>query len=61
MKTADILENTSTKLNFGALSYRDNEVMRSHVDLTEIHKLGWSPKTNFIDGLYKTIKLERDV
>lgn len=61
LKTADILENTSTKLNFGALSYRENEVMRSHVDLTEIHKLGWSPKTNFIDGLYKTIKLERDL
>lgn len=61
LKTADILENTTTILNFGALSYRENEVMKSHVNLTEIHKLGWSPKINFDDGLYKTIKLERNV
>lgn len=61
LKTADILENTTTKLNFGALPYRENEVMKSHVNLTEIYKLGWSPKTNFVDGLYRTIKLERNV
>ncbi len=61
LKTADILENTTTKLNFGALPYRENEVMRSHVNLTEIYKLGWSPKNNFVDGLYRTIKLERNV
>lgn len=61
LKTADILENTTTKLNFGALPYRENEVMKSHVNLTEINKLGWSPKTNFVDGLHKTIKLERNL
>lgn len=61
LKTAEILENTTTKLNFGALPYRENEVMKSHVNLTEIDKLGWSHKTNFVDGLYRTIKLERNV
>lgn len=58
LKTAEILNNTSTNLNFGALPYRDNEVMASHVNLSEISKLGWTSKINFEDGLRKTIEVE---
>lgn len=52
---AKLLDNHKTKLNFGAIPYRDNEVMKSHVDLSEISKLGWTPNTSFEDGLRNTI------
>jgi len=54
-----LLNNTTTKLNFGVIPYRENEVMKSHVDLTEMKKLGWSVKTSFEDGLRITIQDEK--
>ena len=50
--------NTATKLNFGALPYRPNEVMESRVDITEIQKLGWAPHIPFEEGLEKTVRAE---
>lgn len=60
LNTVEIL-NSKTKLNFGALPYRSNEVMKSNVNLTEISKLGWFPKIKFDDGLKKTIELEKGI
>ena len=54
-----ILNNNRTKLNFGAIPYRDNEVMESHVDLSKISKLGWTPNVDFEDALKKTILKEK--
>ena len=54
-----ISKNNKTYLNFGALPYRPNEIMDSHVDTTAIKKLGWKPKVSLEDGLLKTIDLER--
>jgi nucleoside-diphosphate-sugar epimerase len=45
-------------LNFGALPYRQNEVMESEVDISEIRKLGWQPRMSLADGLKKTIHTE---
>jgi len=59
LKIATIVGNKKTKLNFGALKYRKNEVMISHVNLSEISKLGWYPKVKFEDGLKRTINLEK--
>jgi CDP-paratose synthetase len=56
---AKILDNNQTKLNFGAIPYRENEVMKSHVDLSKISELGWSVHTSFEDGLKKTILEEK--
>jgi len=57
IKIQQYVRNTKTKLNFGAIPYRKNEVMEHRVDLTEIQKLGWVCK-NFIEqGLKKTINL----
>ena len=59
LSASKIIENFSTKLNFGAIPYRENEVMKSHVDLTEITKLGWNSSVSFEMGLKKTILQEK--
>jgi CDP-paratose synthetase len=51
--------NSKTKLNFGAIPYRKNEVMVSKVDVTEITKLGWKPRYSLKEGLAETIKKEK--
>ncbi|MEK7131255.1 MAG: NAD(P)-dependent oxidoreductase [Patescibacteria group bacterium] len=56
MKT--ILNNKKTVLNFGALPYRENEVMECVADISEITKLGWSSKYSLEEGLKKTIDFE---
>ena len=53
--------NTHTQLNFGAIPYRNNEVMETHVNTSKLRALGWKPDTLLIDGLSKMIKLEREV
>ena len=56
MKT--MLGNETTVLNFGALPYRENEVMECAADISEITKLGWKSKYSLVDGLKKTIEFE---
>jgi len=56
---AEIVGGGETSLNFGALPYRDFEVMRVVTDTSEIEALGWKPKTSLIDGLKKTIIQEK--
>ena len=56
----EISGNSHTKLDFGALPYRKNEIMNSKVDVREIRKLGWKPKYTLIEGLSETIKKEKD-
>lgn len=51
--------NSKTRLNFGALEYRENEVMESRVDLRALRALGWTPKTSVQAGLSRTIAAER--
>ncbi len=53
-----IMKNTKTALNFGALPYRENEVMNSSVNLTSISKLGWVCRNSLEQGLKKTIEFE---
>ena len=52
--------NTHTHLNFGALPYRENEIMESMVDISNIQKLGWEPLYSIEEGLNKTISLEKE-
>jgi CDP-paratose synthetase len=56
LKVAYILKNNITQLNFGAISYRENEVMESKVDLNNIKALGWRPKVTLEEGLRRTIR-----
>lgn len=54
----NLLGNKKTILNFGALPYRENEVMDCVADVSEITKLGWSSKYSLEEGLKKTIDFE---
>ncbi|MDO9325303.1 MAG: NAD(P)-dependent oxidoreductase [Methanoregula sp.] len=53
--------NKSTLLNFGALPYRENEVMNYTVDISEISKIGWKCRFDVETGLKKMIDLERQL
>ena len=54
-----IANNDNTILNFGAIPYREHEVMESKADISEIRKLGWEPKTSIEEGLRITIESEK--
>jgi len=45
----------STKLNFGAISYRENENMELIVDTSRIKSLGWRARVGFESGIDKVI------
>lgn len=52
--------NTRTRLRFGAIPYREHEIMQSLVDTSAIRQLGWNAATLLEDGLRKTIAFERE-
>lgn len=54
-----ITGNISTELIFGALPYRDNEVMKFSADPSKVQSLGWKPKLPFQEGVRKMIEQER--
>ena len=56
----ELCENSETVLDFGALPYREHEVMEFNIDLQAMHDLGWTPKFSLEDGLSQTIKLEKN-
>jgi CDP-paratose synthetase len=50
-----------TKLNFGVIPHRRNEVMSSSVDISNLLKLGWKPQYTLKSGLLKTIEFEKSL
>ena len=50
-----------TKLNFGAIRYRGNEIMASTIDISNLLKLGWKPQYTLESGLLKTIEFEKSL
>lgn len=44
-----------TKLKFGAIQHRKNELMKSNSNNERIRQLGWEPKVSIKEGLEKTI------
>jgi CDP-paratose synthetase len=55
-----LVGNTSTELRFGAIPYREGEVMESNVHLDAILRLGWKCKVTLEDGLSRVIEYERE-
>ncbi len=49
------LTNSNSTLNFGAVPYRENELMKSESDNSELLKQGWEPQYTIKEGLKKTI------
>lgn len=54
-----LCHNTVTRLDFGALPYRANEVMRASANTEKIRGLGWRPAFDVESGLRKMIEEER--
>lgn len=52
---------SKTELRFGALPYRDGEIMSSKADIYRIKRLGWVPRVDLRDGLISTIEAERNI
>jgi nucleoside-diphosphate-sugar epimerase len=55
LKIKEISE-SPTILNFGALPYRNDEIMDSKADCSELQNLGWNSKYDYSAGIAKTIK-----
>jgi CDP-paratose synthetase len=51
--------NTETALNFGAIPYRENEIMDHNADITEISRLGWKCTISPAEGLKKMFESEK--
>ncbi len=54
----DMMKNTTTKLAFGALPYRENEVMTASSDSLAIKALGWVEEYTLANGLKKMVEIE---
>lgn len=47
---------TNTQLNFGAVPYRQGEIMEFKVDNQVLRQLGWEPKVSLSQGLEQSLK-----
>jgi nucleoside-diphosphate-sugar epimerase len=56
VETAHALVGSRSQLNFGALPYRDNEIMYSCADTSALAGLGWSPRFDLEEGLERTLR-----
>ena len=54
--TAKKIFNSNTKLNFGALEYRDGEIMKSKSNSLKLRKLGWYPNITLEAGIRKCLR-----
>lgn len=53
-----LISQSDTVLNFGALPYREDEIMCSRADIIDLSDLGWKPEYDYVKGLEKIIKGE---
>jgi nucleoside-diphosphate-sugar epimerase len=59
VETAHRLADSKTRLAFGALPYRTNEVMNASAKTGPLRQLGWAPRVSLSDGIRKMIEEER--
>lgn len=52
------LTHSRTELKFGALPYREGEILESAADIGALRALGWRPGLDLSEGLHKTIRQE---
>lgn len=61
MNTLKDLTNSNSVLNFGAIPYRENELMHSETDNSSLINLGWKPRFTIKEGLQLTINHQEEV
>jgi nucleoside-diphosphate-sugar epimerase len=59
VETVQLLANSRTQLLYGALPYREHEMMYSEADAAAIRALGWTCQYDLEAGLKQVIKAER--
>ncbi len=59
LKLKNMTNNIDTKLNFGKIPYRPNEIMLSVMDNKSLLTSGWKPLCSLEYGLVKTIQFEK--
>jgi nucleoside-diphosphate-sugar epimerase len=55
VETVHRLVRSRAQLQFGALPYRDNEIMFSQARIKALKNLGWRPTTSLAEGLRRTL------
>lgn len=50
------LTQSKSELNFGAVPYRENELMKSYTDNSALVRIGWQPKYDLKRGIQNVIK-----
>jgi nucleoside-diphosphate-sugar epimerase len=50
---------SESTLDFGALPYRENEIMETSADISALRTIGWQPAIDLHDGLQEMISAER--
>jgi nucleoside-diphosphate-sugar epimerase len=58
---AKLIGNNKTRLEFGKLPFRKNEIVNVKVDLKNIRKLGWNSKLKLERGLTRTINYYKKI
>jgi nucleoside-diphosphate-sugar epimerase len=59
VETVHQITGSTTRLNFGALPYRQNEIMHSGTDIEALMSLGWRCRTTLAVGIRKTVLHEK--
>ncbi len=54
------LTGAKTKLNFGAIPYRKNEMLDYEVNTTALRLLGWKPTVSIDEGLSKIVEAKKE-
>lgn len=60
VKLARRVSKSHTKLNFGSLPYRQDEIMHSEANIDNLKNIGWEVNTSLEDGLAKVISYEKE-
>ncbi len=53
------IQTINTKLNFGAIPYRDNENMNMQANIKKLKKLNWNSKVTLKDGIKRILNKEK--
>jgi nucleoside-diphosphate-sugar epimerase len=56
VETVHKVTQSRTHINFGALPYRENEIMQSEADTKLLKSLGWSCKVDLAEGIKAVVK-----